>query len=126
MGPFSFKRASRISRTGDFERLSKCGRRIHRDHFVVTYCPNSLGSLRLGVTVSKKLGNAVMRNRVRRLVRESFRLNRGLFADGCDMNVAAKTGASDLTFHEVNQTLAGIFREMSRNCKNEASTAGAH
>ena len=126
MGTFSFGKASRISRKADFERLSRCGRKILRDHFVVTCCPNSLGYLRLGVTVSRKLGNAVMRNRVKRLVRESFRLNKPQFDDGCDMNIIARTSAADLSFHEINQALAGIFREMSRDYKNEAVSVGAH
>ena len=126
MGAFSLKKAERISKRPDFVRLSKCGRRIHRDHFIVAYCGNSLGNLRLGVTASKRVGRAVIRNRVKRLVRESFRVNKALFDDTYDINIIAKTGAANLSFQEINQTLESIFREISKDCKCEAIAAGTH
>lgn len=113
-------------RRADFERLSKYGRTIHRDHFVAIYCRNSLGNLRLGITVSKRVGRAVMRNRIKRLVREYFRLNRARFDDAYDMNVIAKTGAANLSPQEINQTLESIFREMSKDSKHEAIATGTH
>jgi ribonuclease P protein component len=126
VGAFSFKKAERILKRDDFERLMKCGKRIHRDHFVVYCCRNSLGTLRLGVTVSKKVGRAVIRNRVKRLVRESFRLSKTFFGDTYDMNVIAKRGAANLSFQKTNQALGRIFREISRDCKHEAAAAGTH
>lgn len=126
MSAFSFKKGVRLLRRADFERLSKYGKKIHRDHFVVTYCRNSLGDLRLGVTVSKKVGHAVMRNRVKRLVREYFRLNRALFDDAYDMNVIAKTGVAKLSSQEINQALEGIFRAISKNCKCKTMAVGAY
>ena len=126
MGACSFKKAERVLKRADFERLSKHGRRIRRDHFVVYYCRNSRGDLRLGVTVSKKVGRAVIRNRVKRLVRESFRLNKALFDHACDMNVVARIGAADLSSQEIKQTLESIFREISKDCKYEAIGVGTH
>ena len=116
----------RLFRKADFQRLSKYGRTIHRDHFVVAYCRNSLGNPRLGVTVSKKVGCAVIRNRIKRLVREYFRLNKALFDEAYDMNVIARSGAASLSSQEINQTLESILREMSKDNKYEAIATGTH
>jgi ribonuclease P protein component len=67
-----------------------------------------------------------MRNRIKRLVREYFRLNRARFDDACDMNVIARTGAANLSSQEINQTLESIFREMSKDSKYEAMATGTH
>jgi len=126
LSAFSLKKGVRLLRRADFKRLSKYGRTIHRDHFLVTYCRNSLDNPRLGVTVSKRVGRAVIRNRIKRLVREYFRLNKTLFDDTYDMNVIAKSGAASLSSQEINQTLESIFREMSKDSKHEAVATGTH
>jgi ribonuclease P protein component len=127
LSAFSLTKAVRLLRRADFQRLSKYGSRtIHRDHFVVTYCRNSLGNLRLGVTVSKKVGCAVIRNRIKRLVREYFRLNKALFDEAFDMNVIARSGAASLSSQEINQTLESMFRELSKDNTYEAIATGAH
>ncbi|MDY6953492.1 MAG: ribonuclease P protein component, partial [Thermodesulfobacteriota bacterium] len=123
---FSLKKAERILKRDDFKRLFQCGKKIHRDHFVVYYCRNSLGILRMGVTVSKRVGRAVIRNRIKRLVRESFRLNKALCDHACDMNIIAKTGAAELSFQETDQALGNIFKEISKDCKHEASALVPH
>ena len=67
-----------------------------------------------------------MRNRIKRLVREYFRLNRARFDKAYDMNVIARTGAANLSSQEIHQTLESIFREMSKDSKYEAMATGTH
>lgn len=126
MSAFSLTKAVRLLKRADFQRLSKYGRTLRRDHFVVAYCRNSLGNPRLGVTVSKKVGCAVIRNRIKRLVREYFRLNKALFDEAYDMNVIARSGAAKLSSQEINQTLERVFREMSKDNTYEAIATGPH
>ncbi len=126
MGAFSLRKSELVLTRSDFQRLSRCGRRLHRDHFVIVYCQNSLGKVRLGITVSKKVGRAVKRNRIKRLVRERFRLSRALFDDTYDINIIAKTGAAELSSVEITRVLEDIFRAISRSCKHEATIAGTH
>lgn len=63
---------------------------------------------RLGVTVSKKVGNAVVRNSIKRRLREFYRLNKSLFIQA-DINIVAKKGAEVLDFHNLSNELAAAF-----------------
>ncbi|MCK4390360.1 MAG: ribonuclease P protein component [Desulfobacterales bacterium] len=111
---------------GDFGELSRCGNRMDGDYFVILYSQNGLGRSRLGVTVSKKVGRAVIRNRVKRLVREYFRLHKTLFSNSYDVNIIAKGGASDLSSWQIRDALEAILRDILRDCKHEAISARAH
>ena len=73
-----FPRSVRLRRRSEFLEVQERGRRVHTPHFVVLFRARAGGGtgVRLGVTVSKKVGDAVRRNRVKRLVREAFRLDR--------------------------------------------------
>jgi ribonuclease P protein component len=123
---FSLEKGERLLRRADFERLSKYGNRIDSDYFVILYTRNGLGKLRLGVTVSKRVGRAVIRNRLKRLVREHFRQHKGLFSDSYDVNVIAKGGTSDLPPRRIREALDAIVRDILRDCKHEAVLAGTH
>jgi ribonuclease P protein component len=123
---FSLEKGERLLRRADFERLSKYGNRIDSDYFVILYTRNGLGKLRLGVTVSKRVGRAVIRNRLKRLVREHFRQHKGLFSDSYDVNVIAKGGTSDLPSRRIREALDAIVRDILRDCKHEAVLAGTH
>ncbi len=126
MRAFSLERGERLLKRADFERLSKYGNRIDSDYFVILYTRNGLGKLRLGVTVSKRVGRAVIRNRLKRLVREHFRQHKGLFSDSYDVNVIAKGGTSDLPSRRIREALDAIVRDILRDCKHEAVLAGTH
>ena len=102
------------------------GTRIDSDCFVVLYAPNGLGRSRLGVTVSKRVGRAVTRNRVKRLVREHFRQHKGLFSDSYDVNVIAKGGISDLSSGRITGALDAVVRHILKDCKHEAVSAGTY
>jgi ribonuclease P protein component len=127
LGAFSFKKTERIAKRADFEKLWRCGKKKHGDYFVIAYCPNRLGKSRLGVTVSKKVGCAVVRNRIKRLIREYFRLHKNVFHGTFDMNVIARAGAGDLSNPELNQALDGFLFEISEHRKkDESGILGPH
>ena len=86
-------------------KLNHVFRRLYRKgnsavtRYLVLYCrPNELGQNRVGVTVGKKLGKAVVRNRVRRRLREIYRCNEEQFLPGYDIVVVARTRAVNAEF----------------------------
>ena len=80
---------------------------------------NRTGSNRVGITVSKKLGHAVVRNRVRRRLREVYRLNEDKFLPGWDVVVVARSRAVDCPFDQLQRAYlslaekAGVLKEVS-------------
>jgi ribonuclease P protein component len=103
MGNF-LRREEKLLKRADFLHLSASGKKYHIPHFIIIWSPGDSSRTRIGITASRKFGNAVMRNRVKRLVREYFRHHK----DQCilaDYNVIAKRGAEKLSFREVCQEL---------------------
>ena len=74
----------------------------HANGYLVLYAkPNRTATNRVGITASKKLGNAVVRNRVRRRLREVYRLNEHRFAPGWDIVVVARSRCIDAPFEKL-------------------------
>lgn len=93
----SLKENSRFRRL--YHRGASAGNR-----YLVLYClRNREGVTRVGLTVSTKLGNAVVRNRMRRRLREIYRLNRDRFSDGYDIVVVARSAALNASFADLSR-----------------------
>ncbi|MBC2696337.1 MAG: ribonuclease P protein component [Desulfobacteraceae bacterium] len=110
---FPFTKADRILKHSDFLRISRCGIKLQNRYFVVLFCPGSFKRTRLGITVSKKVGNAVERNRIKRIFREYFRLNGYRITDFWDINIIAKKEAAGLTSDVALFFLQKIFDKIS-------------
>lgn len=82
-----FRPAQRLRRRGEFEKVYHYRHRFSTKYFVVNYRPNSVGFDRLGLTVSRKMGGAVRRNRIKRKIRELFRTNRQGLKPSADLVV---------------------------------------
>ena len=67
--------------------------------------PNGLGHSRLGIVVGRRHGNAVRRNRMKRLLREAFRLNRGMLSVPCDVVIVPRTAWRELFLGEIEPVL---------------------
>ncbi|HEX5656678.1 MAG TPA: ribonuclease P protein component [Polyangiales bacterium] len=96
----------RLRKRFEFRRLRDEGRRVHTRSFVLSIARGDQPQARLGITVSRQVGNAVRRNRLKRLLREAFRLERALVPSASDLVVIAKTGCKLDSLAEVRAELA--------------------
>jgi ribonuclease P protein component len=85
-------RECRIRRSADFARIYKRRRSASDGRIVLYGCENGFSFCRLGLSVSSRVGNAVVRNRWKRLLREGFRLRRQAMPPGIDFVVVARAG----------------------------------
>lgn len=76
--------------------------------------PNDVGQCRLGITVTRRSGGAVERNRVRRLVREAFRRRREVAAAALDLVVNVRPGAERRTYRELEAELVTLLGDLAR------------
>jgi len=96
----------------EFLAIQRGGRRLAAGHFLLVHTERDQGIARLGITVSKKIGHAVVRNRVKRSVREVFRRCRNDLGPGLRVVVIAREGAGELSFHQVAAELAPALRDL--------------
>ncbi len=104
-----FRGADRLKTRRDFRRVQSQGRKVHTQSFLVLLHPSLDGetSPKIGFTVTRKVGHAPSRNRFRRVLREVFRRNRGIFPDGCDTVIIVKRGAEIPSYQSALKELEG-------------------
>lgn len=117
----AFPKSCRVRRRADFLRIQNRGQRVHGKRFIFQFLPGAGPETRIGITVSKKVGNAVVRNRIKRWVREAFRrhpelrpgrrLGEGDSARGrsFDVVVTAKRDISDFGWRVVHDELVQVL-----------------
>src|SRR4028118_909668 len=101
----------RLTDSSEFERVYKQGTVYRGRLFSVHAFPNELGTLRLGLSVSKKVGNAVVRNTLRRRMREIFAVSAGDAGGHLDLVISARPAAREATFEELR---GGVDRGLGK------------
>ncbi|HLO25275.1 MAG TPA: ribonuclease P protein component [Geobacteraceae bacterium] len=106
-----FPRHERLLKRPDFLRISRQGNKIHTSNFIILWTESPLAAVRIGITVSGKVGNAVTRNHLKRLIREFYRNNKSLFGLA-DYSIIARQSAAGLDFsaicHELGKALCRL------------------
>lgn len=94
-----------LKKNHQFQFVYKNGRSRANKYLVMYVKENGLGKNRIGISVSKKVGNSVVRHRISRLLKESYRLHENIFNSGLDMVVVARSSAADVGYYEVESAL---------------------
>src|SRR6266850_7431558 len=100
----TFRKQDRLLSPFDFKRVYERKCSVSNQWLIVYGCPNELGRLRLGLSVSRKIGNAVARNRFKRLYREAFRVSRADLPVGIDL-VFLPRSSKEPTLDSVKESL---------------------
>ncbi len=105
-----FPRSVRVRARADYLKLQRSGRKIRGRYLILLTLANDLPASRFGITVSRKTGNAVTRNRIKRRLRELQRLNLGRVSTGRDVVIIAARDASGATFAELERDYLDLLK----------------
>lgn len=99
-----------LKKNSDFRRVYRKGHSKANGLLVLYVLSNDLNKNRIGISVSKKVGNSVVRHHLVRLLRESYRLSENSFKCGYDMVVVARPYAKDAGFHDVDNSFLSLMK----------------
>jgi ribonuclease P protein component len=111
-----FPPARRLRKPGEFKQVYATGRRLGNEFFTLSAQPNTLREARLGMSVAiRTMGNAVARNRVRRLIRESFRLNHSTLP-ALDIIIGVRVSARGTEGARLRASLEQLWQKIASQC----------
>ncbi|HXM93211.1 MAG TPA: ribonuclease P protein component [Candidatus Dormibacteraeota bacterium] len=105
-----FPRGARLVRRGEFDAVYRAGKRRSSSHFTVFFRANQLPQSRFGFSIKKTLGGAVVRNRIRRRIREIVRCHRLEIPAGWDMVIHPKSIVASATFPTLTADLLQLLK----------------
>lgn len=94
-----------LKKNRDFQNVYRQGKSYGNKYLVMYLSANSFHKNRVGISVSKKVGNSIVRHHLTRLIRESYRLQEGNFLCGYDFVIIARAAAKDKTYREIESAL---------------------
>jgi ribonuclease P protein component len=112
------KYSDSLKKNRDFQKVYRQGKSYANRYFVMYVIANDTECNRIGISVSKKVGNSIVRHHVTRLVRESYRLQEEMFNRGLDIVVVARNTAKDVSYHQTESALlhlAGLHKILNNS-----------
>ncbi|MEK6589968.1 MAG: ribonuclease P protein component [Nitrospinota bacterium] len=105
MGSESFNKKERLLKKWEYQKVFDKGWRINKRFFIIYGIRKVQGFTRIGISVPKRVGSAIKRNKIKRLIREVFRRNKDRFIQSHDIVIVAKDGAEGLSFKDIEKIL---------------------
>ena len=106
-----------LKKNSDFRLVYSKGRSKVNRYFILYAFENGTDNNRLGISVSKKVGNSVYRHYFKRCVKESYRLHEKMFNSGLDIVVLARVGAKGIRYRDIESALLHLMR-IHKVCSN--------
>ncbi|MGE5472761.1 MAG: ribonuclease P protein component [Ignavibacteriales bacterium] len=113
------KNTESIKKNNDFKKVFTRGKWIRGKYVVIYFLRNNSDLNNLGIAVSKKTGSSVERNRIKRLIRECYRLNESTIDKGKNIIILWKSSEKDVRFAELEKDIIEIFNKSGLRRKNE-------
>ena len=104
------KFSENLKKNSDFKNVYTRGKSYANKYLVMYVLENNMGKNRIGISVSKKVGNSVVRHRLTRLVRESYRLHEDIFNSGLDIVVVVRVNAKEIDYHKMESALLHVSK----------------
>lgn len=114
-----FPRARRLTSTADFERVYALQERAGDTHLLIFAAPNPVGTTRIGLSVSRRHGNSVVRHRIKRLLREAYRMIQHELPEGVDLVLVPRAGV-DSNVEDYCASLKSLVPRLARRLKRRA------
>lgn len=108
MKRFALPKSTLLRKSAEFNQVYRRGNRLRGNGFALIYLSGEQTDSRLGVSVSRKVGNAVRRNRIKRIIRETFRLHREIFPRSSDIVIAIRPEFSLVGMNAVRDAVTGL------------------
>jgi ribonuclease P protein component len=111
------KHSESLKKNSDFQNVYANGKSFANRYLVMYVLKNDLNKNRIGISVSKKVGNSVIRHHITRLIRESYRLHEDVFNSSLDIVIIARVTAKSVGYHEIESaqlhlgSLHGIIKD---------------
>ena len=99
-----------LKKNSDFKNVYTHGKSYANKYLVMYVLENDMGINRIGISVSKKVGNSVVRHRVTRLIRESYRLHENIFNSSLDIVIVARKSTFDIGYAEIESALLHLSK----------------
>ena len=99
-----------IKKNCDFQTVYRTGKSYANKYLVMYVKKNDDGNSRLGISVSKKVGNSVVRHRITRLIRECYRLNQHMFSSGLDIIVVSRVAAKGHNYYDIESAVLHLAK----------------
>ena len=110
-----FPKEERLRKRKDFTEIFDKGKKTYSSHLILFCKANSGQGVRVGITASRKVGTAVVRNRVKRLIREYYRQHKSFFTVKFDYSLVVKQSFSRLSKREAEEQLSALLKRSNRH-----------
>ena len=104
------KKRDIVTKNQDFSKIIQNRKYMKNNLFAIYYKENNLENVRFGISVSKKIGNAVVRNKIKRQMKNIIDKNKNLFKKETDYIIIIRRGILDCNFHEIEDSLINLLK----------------